>query len=331
MPLLLFLASTYSKQMFNLRYTITALVLLCLLAGSSKAFNPSPDSTKRVKNIVYIEVNHHNPLNAGGYVYADTGKPFFEIAIVFAANINYSQTQKRTALYCNPNVRQVLHNRNQYIKPLQDKGIKVLLSILGNHSGAGFTNFQSREAAKQFAQQVADTVRNNNLDGVDFDEEYVEYKAEWPQNNQSLLWLVSELRQLLPDKIISMYDMDIKPDMKANADGKLSDYINYAWQPYYGKFSAPVYPGLSNDKIAPGAIDVTQSKTELYRDFAKKTKKGNYGWMMFYNLTNKDISAELSAASKLLNKTDVKATDANHAWNKQNGEDKDWEAAVGLK
>ncbi|RYY37336.1 MAG: chitinase [Sphingobacteriaceae bacterium] len=257
--------------MIDLKFNILSAAFLCLLTVSAEASTHLTDSTKRVKNIVYVEVNHHNPLNAGGYVYADTGKPFFDIAIIFAANINYSQAKQKTALYCNLNVRQVLHNRDIHIKPLQDKGIKVLLSILGNHSGAGFTNFQSREAAKQFAQQVADTVRNNNLDGVDFDEEYVEYKPEWPQNSQSLLWLISELRQLLPGKVISMYDMDIKPEMKANANDKLSSYIDYAWQPYYGKFNPPVYPGLGNDKIAPGAIDVTQSKIDMpYMEQAKR-------------------------------------------------------------
>src|SRR5690242_1365706 len=90
---------------------------------------------------VYVEVNSNNILNSGCYTLQNGGQQLFDIAMIFAANINYDVTHKRAVEYNNENVTRVLQNREQYIAPLQDKGIKVLLTILGNHQGAGISNF----------------------------------------------------------------------------------------------------------------------------------------------------------------------------------------------
>ncbi|RYD92454.1 MAG: chitinase [Sphingobacteriales bacterium] len=313
-----------------LRLSLTYTVILIGAVKSNAAI--LIDTIKSPKNVVYIEVNHHNLKNAGGYTFAGTGKPFFDIAIIFAANINYSIAKHKAVLYCNPNVRAVLNRKKDHVTSLQKKGIKVLLAILGNHHGVGVTNFKTREAAADFAQQVADTIKNNNLDGVDIDDEWVDYKPDLPRNSNSLIWLLSELRKLMPGKIISLYDMDIMPEMKASKESKVSDYINYSWQPYYGKFNPPVYPGLGKDKISPGAIDVTQAKVDIYIDFARKTKAGGYGWMMYYNLTPKDISAELSAAANLLYGATVKASsESNQPWTNLVDTDPDWEKVSGIR
>ena len=47
----------------------------------------------------------------------------------------------------------------------------VLLSVLGNHQGAGFANFTSFAQADAFAAQLADAVTTYGLDGIDFDDE----------------------------------------------------------------------------------------------------------------------------------------------------------------
>jgi len=89
---------------------------------------------------------------------------------------------------------------------LQQKGIKVLLSILDNHQGAGFANFPSQAAAEAFAQELADAVNQYGLDGIDFDDEYAEYgnNGTGQPNNSSFVYLVSALRQKLPNKLITL-------------------------------------------------------------------------------------------------------------------------------
>jgi hypothetical protein len=121
--------------------------------------------------VMYVEVNDANFLNTGCYSLT-TGEPLFDIAIIFAANINYDVQSRRAVLSLNQNVSEVCLNASTYIRPLQEKGIKVLLSILGNHQGAGFCNFPDAESARGFAVQLAEAVQLFGLDGIDFDDEY---------------------------------------------------------------------------------------------------------------------------------------------------------------
>ena len=84
---------------------------------------------------IYVETNDTNPLNAGDYMLSN-GKPFAGIVELFASNIH-----KRTVngvveptLFLNDKMTNLLENGGYqtYVKPLQDKGIKVLLTVLGD-------------------------------------------------------------------------------------------------------------------------------------------------------------------------------------------------------
>jgi hypothetical protein len=138
-----------------------------------------------VKTAVYIEVNDHNPLNAGDYVLED-GTLLFDYVILFAANIRSRDcsgetdnncTKKGPHVHLNPNVQYVLENRNKYIRPLQEKGINVLLGLLGDHDGIGFGTMDTPTRAT-FIADVKKTVEDYKLDGVDFDDEWAS-KEDW--------------------------------------------------------------------------------------------------------------------------------------------------------
>ena len=98
---------------------------------------PSTAKSSGIISIAYIEVNGFNPLNAGEWTLASSGTQFFDIVNIFAANINWIEEEKRVGVVLNPNVRHILDNRDKYIKPLQDAGMRVSLTILGNGDGSG--------------------------------------------------------------------------------------------------------------------------------------------------------------------------------------------------
>jgi hypothetical protein len=140
-----------------------------------------------VKTAVYIEVNDENPLNAGSYI-LDDGTLLFDHVILFAANIrsrdcaddpaaNGGCTETGVHVHFNENVKYILDNRTKYIKPLQDKGIKVLLGLLGDHDGIGFSTMNDEEL-DTFMADMAEDVNAYELDGVDFDDEWAS-KEEW--------------------------------------------------------------------------------------------------------------------------------------------------------
>lgn len=90
---------------------------------------------------VYIETNDVNPLNAGDYLLEDGITPLFDIVELFAANIHKDDAGNPT-LYLNDKLTPVLEDGGveKYVRPLQAKGIRVLLSVIGNWQHIGLAN-----------------------------------------------------------------------------------------------------------------------------------------------------------------------------------------------
>ncbi len=252
--------------------------------------------------VVYVEVNSNDLANVADYTLEDTGKAAVDMAMIFAANINYDG--EKAYLHFNERVTETLEDAENQIRPVQAKGTKVLLSVLGNHQGAGFANFTSYEAADAFAAQLADAVTTYGLDGIDFDDEWTNYGANGtPQPNaQSFGWLATALRDRLgPDKIISLYA--IGPSY-TTTDFTLFDAagtIDYAWNPYYPTYDAPTVAGLEDRaRLGAAAIDLSQTSAATAADFARRTVQDGYGIYVAYNLTGTDQSAYLSGITEPL-------------------------------
>ncbi|SKA31220.1 Glycosyl hydrolases family 18 [Chitinophaga eiseniae] len=254
------------------------------------------------KSVCYVEVNSNSLLNTGKYTLTTGGQQLFDIAIIFAANINYNTTTGKAVLYNNPNVTNVLVNKNTQIVPLQNKGMKVLLSILGNHQGAGFCNFTSRAAAKAFAQQLADTANYYGLDGIDFDDEYADYGNNGlPQpNDSSFVMLLDELRKLMPTKIISFYYYGPAASRLSWGGKKAGDFVNYSWNAIYGSYAVPNVAGLPKSNLGPAAVNIQSTSQSTANSLATQTKNNGYGIYLWYNLTSTDKHVYFSGVSNIL-------------------------------
>ncbi len=275
----------------------TALIAMMLQAGSlinAQQLNPT--------GICYVEVNNNNLLNAGAYKLQTSNSYLFNVVNIFAANINYDTSRGRAYLYSNNNVTKVLTNADTYIKPLQQKGMKVVLTILGNHQGAGICNFPTREAAKDFALQLANTVNTYGLDGIDFDDEYSEYgnNGTGQPNDSSFVMLVQELRALLPNKIISFYYYGPAASRLSWNGARVGDNVNYSWNAMYGTFSAPNVPPLTKAQISPAAVWMGNTSNSTTTSLATQTKNGGYGVFMWYDLHGTNETAQLSAGTQTL-------------------------------
>jgi hypothetical protein len=270
-------------------------------AGSEGNLKTNAVGTNGPKGVCYVEVNNNDLRNVARYTLTN-GSPLFDVGIIFAANINFNTTSRTAELFFNPQVTNVLSNRDIYVKPLQDKGIKVLLSILGNHQGAGISNFTSRASAQAFAQQLSNAVNTYKLDGIDLDDEFSEYgkNGTTQPNDSSFVFLVTALRQLMPTKIISFYFF-------GPASGKLSyngvtvgSKITYTWNASYGSYNPPAVSGLAKSNIGPAAIDITNTGAGLAASLATRTVSDGYGIYLYYNLPNADSHTYLSSVSNAL-------------------------------
>ncbi|MGJ7903455.1 hypothetical protein [Lysobacter sp. 1R34A] len=117
--------------------------------------NPSPQD---VKDIAHYRVK-------------STGQPFFSDLVLFAANINGS-TPNTPVLYYNTEMSAILKDNIDAVRQLQNAGIKVQISYLGNHQNAGWScNMTSRTATRLGNAMVAEVVKYG-LDGINVDDEY---------------------------------------------------------------------------------------------------------------------------------------------------------------
>lgn len=135
-----------------------------------------------VKTLIYIEVNDNNILNIGDYILED-GTYLFDYGVIFAANIRmrdcnlcpdyniHGCTESGVHVHFNENVRHILENRTTFIKPLQDKGIRIILGLLGDWDGIGFGSMNQTQIDTLVAH-IAQIMELYDLDGVDFDDEW---------------------------------------------------------------------------------------------------------------------------------------------------------------
>ena len=252
--------------------------------------------------VAYIEVNSNNLTNVGRYTLND-GSNAFDIAIIFASNTKWNGTD--TTLFINPAITTIFGDLEHNVVPLQNQGIKVLLSILGGGEGAGVANFASQDKATVFASEVSAVVKQYGLDGVDIDDEDVEYGCggctdTTSPNADSIGWFISALRDELPDKLISYYFIGPSSEYLSQDPASVGAQLNYSYNPYYDTYNAPTVPGLGKQFLSPAAVDITSTPTSDAEAFASSTVAQGYGCYMTYNLGAGNHSDYISAFTEPL-------------------------------
>lgn len=247
--------------------------------------------TKTPKLTTYIETNDVNPLNAGEYYFCNTNpqEQVIDHVILFASNIRGNATS--VWLHHNNNQTYILNNRATLIAPLQAKGIKVLLGLLGDWTGVGFANLTDA-MIESFAQDIADCVTDNNLDGVDFDDEYADYynaPSGLPSPSATIYGnLVQRVKQLLPNKLVTAFRYGYATSFNATT----LNALDYMWPDFGCNPSSP--SGLGNDKWAKLSMRVlsnTQTSPSQSIVPSCANSYSGYGAVMFFNLRDYDCSS----------------------------------------
>ena len=257
-----------------------------------------PNTEKgRVKTICYIEVNNENILNAGEYTMENSKKPFFDIVNVFAANIRLNEEGK-PYVHCNPQVTFVLENADKLIRPLQQKGIKVHLTILGDHTPAGMRSLGD-EAAKDFAKELKSYVDIYGFDGISFDDEWSNYEQVGGHpglvvpSQEQYSRLIYECRQIMPDKQIGVYwckQENGEPSINyplGEIEGKdVNDLLDYTVFGNYNLWNELSH--IDKTKQCPYAINVTEDNFYPNSVYLSKIKN-EWGYFAIYNLKASNV------------------------------------------
>lgn len=296
----------------NMQKVKTTVVCVMMCAALLCAAACSPLKAKSApKTLVYIEVNDSNPLNALSYTFKKSGRQFFDYVVIFSATLNYSAEKGVYLGYIhnNENIKHIFENREKYIKPLQDKGIKVLMGLLGDHDGVSFGTLDA-EDAKKFAALCKETVDAYGLDGVDFDDEWanserdhifvypdgyywdaernegVEYNnykddpegalAAWKAGGEKMARCIVEMRRAMPNKTITLFEYNFGRYLPETVDGvNVASQIDWAMYAIYGKYRADSFNGIPHAKYAPMAISFKDWNDERFEMPRRVADNGN--------------------------------------------------------
>lgn len=236
---------------------------------------------------IYVETNDVNPLNAGDYKLPN-GKPYADIVEFFASNIH-----KRTVngvveptLYLNDKMTNLLENGGAatYVQGLQAKGIKVVLTVLGDWQGIGVANMNDTQTT-QFAKILAHAVEKYGLDGIGFDDEYSNYSSSLISG--SFGSIITKLRNLMPvGKLITVFQYNNVGSSQINATAGAQ--IDHAYSNFASYNTYISIAGVTKDRYAPMSINLgnyySTSQINQYGDYAYELAEAGYGSIMHFNL-----------------------------------------------
>lgn len=253
-----------------------------------KDLTGTPDCNKAsgVKVFSCMEVNDTNPLNNLSFTLKSTGQPLVDALILFSANINYDEATGRVYIFNNENVQALLDNRKHYLKPLQDRGMKVILGLLGNHDRAGVANL-SDETAKLFAQEVKAMCDAYQLDGIFVDDEYSSYQYPAPPgfvnpSSAAAARLCYEVKQAQPERWVISYVYSRTsgfPSVDGVQSGDFVDYALHDYGRYYDLSSA--FPGMPKSNMGLYSQEFAQSNTTSEANLKQMRANGYLSHMIF--------------------------------------------------
>lgn len=272
---------------------------------------PTADKASGIKLFSFIEVNDTNPLNNLNFTLKNSGKPLVDIVVLFSANINYDEATDKVYVHNNPNVQHLLTNREKYLKPLKDKGIKVLLSVMGNHDRSGIASL-SAARAKLFAQELKKTCEMYDLDGVFFDDEYSKYQTPpstgfVAPSNDAAARLTYETKLAMPDKLVTVYVYHKTDSFPNPVDGvQAGNFVDYAIHDYGNSYDlSSYYPGLPKSRMALSPQEFNLNRYASAQKL-KDLRTNGYGAHMIFamdpnraNFTSRQLPAMKLIAKEL--------------------------------
>lgn len=249
-----------------------------------KGDRKNPDKKAGFKVASCFAPQNVDPRLHGEFFLKEEGKPLFDIVILFSGNMNYDVNSGRVYLQTDPQMTTVLNNRERYLKPLQDMGIKVVLSVMGNWDPAGVSHLE-RPVAELFAQDLKAAVDGFGLDGIFWDDEYTKPNPSIPgftdPSKENASRLVYETKRLMPDKLSIIYQYGYISSLNT-IDGKLpGEYVDYVMADYGSSISLPNWPGATKKQCMPYSweLDIPRPGDP------DAVKRGDWGGIMVFGLS----------------------------------------------
>ncbi len=245
---------------------------------------PSAAKSAGYKVVSCMETGDADPRIHCEFFLQNEGKPLFDIVVLFSANMNYDASTGKAYVHMNNSIDPILNNRDRYIKPLQDMGIKVVLSLMGNHDPAGVSHLQ-KQTAIDFVQQLKAIVESYGLDGVFWDDEYTEPSGSIPgftygdRGNASRL--IYEFKRAMPDKLNMVFAYSTITTLNTVDGVQSGEYVDYFIPDYGATPSLTGWPGATKAQGMPTPYEFARA----YHGYPSRVVSGGWGGIMVFALS----------------------------------------------
>ena len=253
--------------------------------------------------VFYINTNDFQPLLAQDYIMRKklargTTVAWYDavgnIINLRTVMLDYDAATGRALLNLGNDMRYVLDHAVKYIRPLQEHGSKVCISIEGSGKGLGFCNLTDGQIV-DFVAQVKTVVEEFGIDGINLWDRGSEYGKEGmpAMNTASYPKLIKALREALGrGKLltVTVYEEPTSTFWDTQATGGIAvgDYIDYAWS------------GYNRESEAPQVLDPWHPELAYVSDYTQKPianlPKERYGCINFpiYSTSSMEIGTAIN-------------------------------------
>lgn len=178
---------------------------------------------------------------------------YCDIVVILGGTIGYDPLTQMPLLNIDRNLLHLLDNADRYLRPIQERGVKVTIELTGAGSGLGFCNLDDAQRAALVAE-IARVVGKYGIDGVNLNDEYTNYGANGLPgiDPASYAKFIRDLRTALPDKTITLTDLgEPSATLYEAHDGiEAGTYLDYAWTGTAADLTDPYAAGASRKPIA---------------------------------------------------------------------------------
>ena len=253
--------------------------------------------------VFYINTNDFQPLLAQDYIMRKklargTTVAWYDavgnIINLRTVMLDYDAATGRALLNLGNDMRYVLDHAVKYIRPLQEHGSKVCISIEGSGKGLGFCNLTDGQIV-DFVAQVKTVVEEFGVDGINLWDRSAGYGKEGmpAMNTASYPKLIKALREALGrEKLltVTVYEEPTSTFWDTQATGGIAvgDYIDYAWS------------GYNRESEAPQVLDPWHPELAYVSDYTQKPianlPKERYGCINFpiYSTSSMEIGTAIN-------------------------------------
>lgn len=247
------------------------------------------DKGDGVKIFSVIDISNTNILNALRYTLKGSGKYMVDAVVLYAGTINYDDETTKVYLNISEDMQYVLDHNDDFIRPLQNRGIKVIMGVSCDFERACVAGLDER-LARQFAGELHTLCEVYALDGVLYrDNQYCNHDSELPgfaeRGPESFSRLVYEVWKLQPDKWNVVYAYT-NTDSAVAVDGvEPGDYVDYVLPHYTYKLKdwSEEFAGVPLSRMGANTLYCEFARYLDCSGLNNMTASG-FGAIMVYNM-----------------------------------------------